>query len=64
MELILKIERFNPEVDKNSHFQEYRVEADSMDRVLDLLMCVKRFQDGSVVFRKSCAHGVCGSDAM
>jgi succinate dehydrogenase / fumarate reductase iron-sulfur subunit len=64
MELILKIERYNPEADENSYFQEYRVEADSMDRVLDLLMSVKRFQDGSVVFRKSCAHGVCGSDAM
>jgi succinate dehydrogenase / fumarate reductase iron-sulfur subunit len=27
-------------------------------------MQVKRFQDGSLAFRKSCAHGVCGSDAM
>jgi succinate dehydrogenase / fumarate reductase iron-sulfur subunit len=35
-----------------------------MNRVLDLLMQVKQFQDGTLAFRKSCAHGVCGSDAM
>jgi succinate dehydrogenase / fumarate reductase iron-sulfur subunit len=42
----------------------YTVEADPTDRVLDLLMEVKRTQDGTLAFRKSCAHGVCGSDAM
>jgi succinate dehydrogenase / fumarate reductase iron-sulfur subunit len=35
-----------------------------MDRVLDLLHRVKYEQDGSLTFRRSCAHGVCGSDAM
>ena len=33
-------------------------------RVLDLLHTVKWDQDGSLTFRRSCAHGVCGSDAM
>ena len=27
-------------------------------------MQVKNYQDGTLAFRKSCAHGVCGSDAM
>jgi succinate dehydrogenase / fumarate reductase iron-sulfur subunit len=40
------------------------VEVDPNERLLDALMQVKRFQDGSLGFRKSCAHGVCGSDAM
>jgi len=40
------------------------VDVSENDRVLDLLIHVKRFQDGSLAFRKSCAHGVCGSDAM
>jgi succinate dehydrogenase / fumarate reductase iron-sulfur subunit len=40
------------------------VETDPNERLLDALMQVKRFQDGSLGFRKSCAHGVCGSDAM
>jgi succinate dehydrogenase / fumarate reductase iron-sulfur subunit len=35
-----------------------------MDRVLDLLHRVKWESDGSLTFRRSCAHGVCGSDAM
>jgi succinate dehydrogenase / fumarate reductase iron-sulfur subunit len=64
MKIILKIKRFNPESDENSYFQEFTVEADSNDRLLDALMHVKRFQDGTLGFRKSCAHGVCGSDAM
>ena len=34
------------------------------DRVLNLLHCVKWDQDGTLTFRRSCAHGVCGSDAM
>ena len=64
MNIILKIQRFNPDTDDKPYFQEYTVEADPNERLLDALMNVKRFQDGSLGFRKSCAHGVCGSDAM
>jgi succinate dehydrogenase / fumarate reductase iron-sulfur subunit len=64
MKVRLKIERFNPEQDERPSFSEYTVEARNTDRVLDLLMRVKREQDGTLAFRKSCAHGVCGSDAM
>ena len=34
------------------------------DRVLDALHKIKWEVDGSVSFRRSCAHGICGSDAM
>ena len=34
------------------------------DRVLDALHKVKWEIDGTLSFRRSCAHGVCGSDAM
>ena len=64
MEIILKIQRFNPETDDQPRFQTYTVETDPNARLLDALMDIKRFQDGSLGFRKSCAHGVCGSDAM
>jgi succinate dehydrogenase / fumarate reductase iron-sulfur subunit len=64
MKVLLRIERFDPSSDQKPFFQEYSIEAEPMDRVLDLLIHVKRFQDGSIAFRKSCAHGVCGSDAM
>jgi len=64
MKIILRIQRFNPESDSKPVYQDYTVEADPTDRLLDALMHVKRFQDGTLGFRKSCAHGVCGSDAM
>jgi succinate dehydrogenase / fumarate reductase, iron-sulfur subunit len=34
------------------------------DRLLDALHEIKWHQDGTLSFRRSCAHGVCGSDAM
>jgi succinate dehydrogenase / fumarate reductase iron-sulfur subunit len=64
MNIQLKIRRFNPEKDKTPYYQTYAVTAEPTDRLLDALMHIKRFDDGSLAFRKSCAHGVCGSDAM
>ncbi len=64
MRVRLRIRRFNPEADEEPHWEEFRVEAEPTDRVLDLLHQVKWFQDGTLTFRRSCAHGVCGSDAM
>lgn len=64
MQITLKIQRYNPDTDEAPYYQEYTVETDPNERLLDALMQVKRFQDGSLGFRKSCAHGVCGSDAM
>ena len=64
MQVTLKIFRFNPEVDKKWHYETYQVEAEPTDRVLDLLERVKGHEDGTLSFRRSCAHGVCGSDAM
>jgi succinate dehydrogenase / fumarate reductase iron-sulfur subunit len=42
----------------------YDVPAGERDRVLDGLNFVKWRLDGSLAYRRSCAHGVCGSDAM
>ena len=64
MDVKLRILRFNPETDRKSHWEEYNLEADPDERILDLLHKVKWFDDGSLAFRRSCAHGVCGSDAM
>lgn len=64
MNIIVKIQRYNPETDDAPYFQEYTVDMEPNERLLDALMTIKRFQDGSLGFRKSCAHGVCGSDAM
>jgi succinate dehydrogenase / fumarate reductase iron-sulfur subunit len=64
MEVTLEIQRFNPETDTEPTFERYQIDVQPTDRILDALMHVKRFQDGTLAFRKSCAHGVCGSDAM
>jgi len=64
MDVTLRIRRYNPDLDDEPHWEEYRVTAEPTDRVLDLLHEVKWYQDGTLTFRRSCAHGVCGSDAM
>ncbi|KAA0916991.1 succinate dehydrogenase iron-sulfur subunit [Dietzia sp. ANT_WB102] len=60
----LKIARFNPEDPDSAGWKEYEVPTLPSDRLLNLLMYVKNYIDGSLAFRRSCAHGVCGSDAM
>jgi len=64
MEVTIKVFRYNPEKDKKPSFKTYKLEAIETDRVLDLLEKVKGYQDGTLSFRRSCAHGICGSDAM
>jgi succinate dehydrogenase / fumarate reductase iron-sulfur subunit len=64
MQVELRILRYDPERDTKPHEERYLVESEPMDRVLDLLHKVKYEQDGTLTFRRSCAHGVCGSDAM
>jgi succinate dehydrogenase / fumarate reductase iron-sulfur subunit len=60
----VKIRRYNPEVSEDVTWVTYHVESYPTDRVLNLLMKIKGEQDGTLTFRRSCAHGVCGSDAM
>ena len=64
MQVTLKIKRFNPEKDKEPWWGEYKIEAEPTDRLLDALNYVKWYMDGTLTYRRSCAHGVCGSDAM
>jgi succinate dehydrogenase / fumarate reductase iron-sulfur subunit len=63
VKITLRIQRFNPKVDQAPYLQDYDVEVQPTDRVLDALIRVKEL-DGTLGFRKSCAHGVCGSDGM
>ncbi|WP_062387411.1 succinate dehydrogenase iron-sulfur subunit [Demequina iriomotensis] len=69
MLVTLRILRSKPEGSDDhapgeQYWQEFQVEAHATDRVLDALHKIKWEQDGSLAFRRSCAHGVCGSDAM
>ena len=58
------IRRFDPEVDAEPRWVDYDVEMYPTDRVLDALHRIKWDVDGTLSFRRSCAHGICGSDAM
>ncbi len=64
MKINVKIKRFDPDRNKRPYWGEYTLEARPTDRVLDVLNEIKWELDGSLSFRRSCAHGICGSDAM
>ncbi|GAA2664549.1 succinate dehydrogenase iron-sulfur subunit [Streptomyces lunalinharesii] len=59
-----RIRRFNPEVSEEARWEDFQLEIDPKERVLDALHKIKWELDGSLTFRRSCAHGICGSDAM
>jgi succinate dehydrogenase / fumarate reductase iron-sulfur subunit len=60
----LFVRRFNQEDGLEARWEDFDVTVHGTDRVLDALHKIKWEQDGSLTFRRSCAHGVCGSDAM
>ena len=59
-----RIRRFNPEVSAEAVWEDFQLEIDPKERVLDGLHKIKWDIDGTLTFRRSCAHGICGSDAM
>ncbi len=64
MKMHFKIFRFDPQTDKGPYFRHYSVAAEPEERILDCLNRIKWEQDGTLSYRMSCAHGVCGSDGM
>ena len=64
MKIRFEIQRFDPKKDREPYFKLYDVEIKPENRLLDALIQIKNEIDPTLAFRKSCAHGVCGSDAM
>lgn len=64
MQIHLKIFRYQPGKDLKPYYDQFSLEVEPEDRVLDVLEQVRGYQDGTLAFRRSCAHGVCGSDAL
>ena len=64
IDVTYRIRRFNPDESDEFFWQEFKVESLPTDRILDGLHKIKWEQDGTLTFRRSCGHGICGSDAM
>ena len=64
VDVTFRIRRYTPEQDNSPHWEEYTLDCLPTDRILTVLQRIKDEQDGSLTFRRSCAHGICGSDAM
>jgi len=60
----IRVKRFNPEKDRKPYWADYEVPYEPFDRVLDALHYIKWNVDGTLAVRRSCAHGICGSDAL
>ena len=64
MQINLKVFRYFPENGHKPHYDTYIMDVDPNERVLDVLEQVRADSDPNLGYRRSCAHGVCGSDAM
>jgi succinate dehydrogenase / fumarate reductase, iron-sulfur subunit len=65
MQVVMRIQRFDPDAEFEPRFQDFTVDnVAPTDAVLDILHRIKWEQDGSLTFRRSCAHGICGSCGM
>ncbi|MEA2532906.1 MAG: succinate dehydrogenase / fumarate reductase, iron-sulfur subunit [Actinomycetota bacterium] len=64
MKVQLKIQRFDPATQDKPVWGNYVAEVEDNGRVLDALHYVKWYVDGTLALRRSCGHGICGSDAM
>jgi succinate dehydrogenase / fumarate reductase iron-sulfur subunit len=60
----VRIQRFNPDVDRKPYVEDFQLDPDQDTTILDALQTIKSDQDGSVTFRRSCRHAICGSCAM
>lgn len=64
MEVKLRVQRYDPQIDKAPRWQEYTVDAPEHGTVLDALLLVKDDQDESLTVRCSCRSHICGSCVM
>ena len=64
MNATITIRRYQPERREDAYYEDFEVEVEPTDRVLDALNHIKWRIDGTLALRRSCQHGICGSDAM
>lgn len=65
MEMIkVKVYRFQPQKDEQSHFETYEIEKKEKMKVLDVLNAINEEFDAQISYRSSCRAGQCGSCAL
>jgi succinate dehydrogenase / fumarate reductase iron-sulfur subunit len=61
---VLEVLRYDPDVDKEPHYETYEVPVVQGLTVLECLYYILENYDGSLAFRSSCRAAVCGSCGM
>ena len=64
MKINLKVKRFDPEQGDGVRYQQYSIEMAEQVTVLDALIQVREYVDGTLALRCSCRSAICGSCAM
>ncbi len=64
MEVVLKVQRHNPEAGPATWWQDYTVDVPEHATVLDALLAVRDDQDETLGLRCSCRSHICGSCVM
>ncbi len=61
----MNVYRYNPEISAKPYSQDYDLdETETGPMLLDALLYIKANLDATLVLRRSCREGVCGSDGM
>jgi succinate dehydrogenase / fumarate reductase iron-sulfur subunit len=65
MQIHLKVSRYNPEAGQQAaRYSEYNIDVAEYATVLDSLLQVRDYEDGTLALRYSCRSAICGSCAM
>ncbi len=60
----IKVLRFNPDTDTESHLETFEIEEKEKMKVLDALNLINEKYNSNLAFRSSCRAGQCGSCAL
>ncbi len=63
-QVTFKVFRFNEETDYLPYYNTYTLDVTHEEVVLDILNRIKWDHDGSLSYRRSCRHGICGVCAI
>ena len=64
MDATFKVQRYDPESQEGSHYEEFEVDLPEYGSVLEGLLDIRDHQDGSLSLRCSCRSAICGSCSM